>query len=133
MFQDSCVQSEEAMSPELAGGFYGHVGSPQILEENSKVLLCKFLDEVEGPGLHYCFLTAPFLFLHSLSFLRSNCLNLPFRIEERSRKCNEVHFLQTSNVDKERICTPTGFCSVSLSLKKKKKKKKTRCYVENIY
>ena len=76
-----------------------------------------------------------FFSLHSLPFLINNCLNLPCRIQERSRKWNEVYFLQTSNVDKERICTPTGFCSVSLSLKTNKQtnKKKKLCHVENKY
>ena len=36
--------------------------------------------------LHYCFLTALPLFLHSLSSLISNCLNLPFGIQGQSRK-----------------------------------------------
>ena len=45
--------------------------------------------------LHYCFLTAPPLFLHSLPSLISNCLNLPFGTQGRSRRLNEAKFLQT--------------------------------------
>ena len=38
------------------------------------------------PSLHYCFLTAFPLFLHSLTFLMSNSLNLPFETQGRSRR-----------------------------------------------
>ena len=37
-------------------------------------------------SLHYCFLTAPPLFLHSLPSLVGNCLNLPFRTLRKSRR-----------------------------------------------
>ena len=36
--------------------------------------------------LHYCFLTAPHLFLHSLPSLISNSLNLPFGTQGRSKR-----------------------------------------------
>ena len=36
--------------------------------------------------LHFCFLSAPPLFLHSLPSLISNCLNLSFRTQVRSRR-----------------------------------------------
>ena len=39
-------------------------------------------------SLHYCFLTAPPLFLYSLPSLVSNCLNLPFGTQGRSRGWN---------------------------------------------
>lgn len=50
-----------------------------FLQKNSKMLLHIFL--LEGPApfpmLSYCLLTASPLFRHSLTFLISNCLNLP--------------------------------------------------------
>ena len=36
-----------------------------------------------APLLHYCFLTVPPLFLHSLTSVISSCLNLPFGTQER--------------------------------------------------
>ena len=47
--------------------------------------------------LHCCFLTAPPLFLHSLPSLISNCLNLPFGTQGKSRWLNKAYFLQTGN------------------------------------
>ena len=47
--------------------------------------------------MHYCFLTAPPSFLHSPPSLISNCLNLPFGTQGRSRRLNEAYFLQTRN------------------------------------
>ena len=48
-------------------------------------------------SLHYCFLTSPPLFLHSLSSRINNCLNLPFGTHARSRRLKEAYFLQTKN------------------------------------
>ena len=44
-----------------------------------------------------CFLTAFPLFLHSLLPPISNCLNLPFGTQGRSRRVNKAFFLQTGN------------------------------------
>ena len=56
------------------------VGGPLLLQ-NSKVFCYVYSlrrNQDPAPQLHYCFLTAPLLFLSSLRFLVSNCLNLPF-------------------------------------------------------
>ena len=50
-----------------------------------------------APRLHYSFLTAPPLFLHSLPSLISNYLNLPLGTLGRSWRLNEAYFLQTRN------------------------------------
>ena len=51
-----------------------------------------------GKSLHFCFLTAPALFLCSLSSLISNRLNHPFGTHQKSRALNEAYILQTRNV-----------------------------------
>ena len=68
-------------------------------EELKHILLCRFLEEEPGtcPMLHYCFLISPPFFLQSLPSLISNCLNLPFGTQERSRRLNEDYFLQIRN------------------------------------
>ena len=48
-----------------------------------------------APRLHYCFLTAPSLFLPLLPSLIRKCLNLPFETKGRSRRLNEAYFLPT--------------------------------------
>ena len=55
------------------------------------------------PSLHYCFLTAPPLFLHSLPSLISNCLNLPFGAQGRSRRLNEAISYTQEMGDMEKI------------------------------
>ena len=47
-----------------------------------------------APSLHYCFLTAFPLFLHSLTPLISNCLNLPFGTQGRSRRLKPFSYKQ---------------------------------------
>ena len=49
--------------------------------------------------LYYGFLTFPPLYLHSLTSLISNCLNMPFGTQGRSRRLNGAYFLQTRNED----------------------------------
>ena len=44
--------------------------------------------------LHYYFLTASPLFLHSLSSLISNCLNMPFGTQGRSRRLKPFSYKQ---------------------------------------
>lgn len=73
--------------------------------------------------LYYGFLTFPPLYLHSLTSLISNCLNMPFGTQGRSRRLHGAYFLQTRNEDLgkgiETSCTqegPTGSCSISILL-----------------
>ena len=40
-------------------------------------------------------------FLHSLTFLISSCLDLPFFTQDSSRRLNKSHFLQKRNGDME--------------------------------
>ena len=80
-----------------------------VLQKNSKILSCIFLEKEPGPCpkagrffvlclfLRCCFLTAPPLRLHSLPSLISNCLNLPFGAQRRSWRLNETYFLRTRN------------------------------------
>ena len=54
---------------------------PLLPQKNSKVFCYVYSlrgNQDPAPQLHCCFLTAPLLFLSSLRFLVSNCLNLPF-------------------------------------------------------
>ena len=67
-----------------------------VLQKNSKILLCLFLEEEPGHCPKYVW-TAPPLFLYSLTFLISNCLNLPFGTQRRSWRLNEAYCLQTRN------------------------------------
>ena len=48
------------------------------------------------PRLHYCFLIVPFLSLQPLPYL-SNCLNLPFGTQGRSKRLHEAYFVQARN------------------------------------
>ena len=80
IFQEFCAQPEVTVL-HLGGGLsscrrtqrYCHVYS---FKRNQDFV----------PSLHYCFLTAPPLFLHSLPSLISNCLDRPFGTQRRSRR-----------------------------------------------
>ena len=61
-----------------------------------------------APRMHYCFLTAPPLLLYSLPSLISNCLNLPFGTQGRSRRLNESYFLQIRNGQHKKDLHPGG-------------------------
>lgn len=66
-------------------------------QKNSKILLCVFIrrNQDPAPRLYYYLLTAPPLFLYSFPSLISNCLNLPFGMQVRSRRLKKAYFLQT--------------------------------------
>ena len=68
-------------------------------ELKDELLYIYSLRRNQDPALspHYCFLTTPPLFLHSLPFLISNCLNLFFETQGRSGRLNEAYFIQTRN------------------------------------
>ena len=89
LFQEFCVQPEVTIL-HLGGG---------LSSCRTPIPLCLFLEEEPGPCpmLHYSFLISPPLFLHSLTSLISNCLNLPFATQGRSRRLNETYFPQTRN------------------------------------
>ena len=72
---------------------------PQFQQKSSRVLLCIFLEEESGPAprLPHCFQTAPSWSLHSPPSLISNCSNLSFGAQGKSRKLNEAYFLQIRN------------------------------------
>ena len=63
-----------------------HLLGVLVLQKNSKILLCIFLEEEPGPALslHCGLLTAPPWSLHPLPSLISNCMNLPFGTQGRS-------------------------------------------------
>ena len=68
-----------------------------------------------APWLHSFFIALPF-FLDSLTSLISNCLNLPFGTQKRSRRLKSFSYKQEMG-NMERICTqegPTGSCLVSV-------------------
>ena len=65
-------------------------------------------NQYPAPRLHYCFFTAPPLFLHPLPSLISNCSNLPFLTQGRSRRLNKAYFLQTRNRGHRKDLYPAG-------------------------
>ena len=96
-----------------------------VLHKNSKILLCIFLQENQNPAprMHYCILIDLPLFLHSLTSLIWNCLNLPFGTQWRSRGLNEAYFLQRRNgglgkafVPRRAPQGPAGFLFQSLKI-----------------
>ena len=91
VFQKSCAQPEVTIL-HLGGGLSSYRRTQRYCYIYS---LRRHQDP--APRLHYCFLTAPPLFLHSLPSLISNCLNLPFVTQWRSGRLNEAYFLQTRN------------------------------------
>ena len=78
--------------------FIFHLLGVLVLRKSSKILLCVSLrrNQDRAPRLHYCFSAAPPLSLHPLPSLISNCLNLPFGTQGRSRRPRHF-FLQTRN------------------------------------
>ena len=93
-----------------------------VLQKNSKMLLCVFLEGEPGP-----FPKAVLLFLdcsslssqHPLPSPTSHCLNLPFGTQGRSRRVNEAYFLKTRDEGHTKAFlpgSPTGPCSVSVPL-----------------
>ena len=90
------------------------VGALFPSEELKGILLCVSLEEDQDPApqLHYCFLTALPLFLHSLAFLISDWLNLSFGIQGRSGR--QKPFSYKENGDTERLLYPGGPCRVLL-------------------
>ena len=66
------------------------------------------------PRSHCCFLIVPTSFLHSLSSLNSNCLNLPFGTQGRSKSWNKTLFLQTRNGELGKDLYQGGFYRVLL-------------------
>ena len=80
MFQESCVQPEVTVH-HLGGGLSFCRGAQRHCYVYS---LRRKQDPAQG--LHCCFLTAPPLFLHSFPSLISNCLNMPFGTQGRSRR-----------------------------------------------
>ena len=89
MLQESCAQPEITIL-HLGGGL-------SSCRRNSKILFCISLEEEPGlcPKGALLFLTAPPLFLHCLPSPISNCLNLPFGNQGRSRRLSEAYLLET--------------------------------------
>ena len=83
-------------------------------------MLCVSLEaELDpAPRLYYCFLIAPPLSLHTLPFLISSCLNLPFGTQGRSWRLESIPFKKETKRKRAKASmprSPTGSCSVSLS------------------
>ena len=106
MFQESRVQPEFTILY-LEGG-------AEFQQKISKILLCISLEGDPGlcPILHSFFLTVSPLILHYLLSLVSNCLNLLFGTQGRSRRLKPYFPSSGEMGDTERVCTwedPTGF------------------------
>jgi len=56
------------------------------------IVMCTLLNEDPAPRLHYCFLATPPLTLHPLPSWISNCSNLCFETQERSRRLDSVPY-----------------------------------------
>ena len=89
----------------------------QHCSKGSQVPACLTFRRNQDPALlmRYWFLTVHPLFLHSLPSLISNCLNLPFGNQGRSRRLNPFSYKLEKGTWKG-FCTregPTGSCSVS--------------------
>ena len=67
--------------------------------------------------LHSCFLTAHSLFLHSFPSLISNCLNLPFGTQGKSRRLKPLSYRHEMG-DMERLSYPGGPDMALLSFKR---------------
>ena len=85
-----------------------------------------FAPEEPGPcpKAALLFLDCPSLASPFPPALISNCLNLPFGTQGRSRRLNDAYLLQTRNGDRERICTregPSGSCSILRRQRRKEK------------
>ena len=90
MFQESCVQPEVTIL-HLGGG-------PSSIEELKDTVMYIFSSRNQDPiSTLYHHLIVPPLFLYPLPSLISNCLNLPFGTQGRSRRLNEAYILQTRN------------------------------------
>ena len=91
MLQKSCAQPEVTI-------LHPGRGLSSYRRTQRYCYVCSFRRNQDPvPWLHYCFLTAPPLSLHSLPSLISNCLSLPFGTQGSSRRLNEAYFLQTRN------------------------------------
>ena len=64
---------------------------PQFLQKNSKILLCAFVEEEEGPCFisEVLFLDCSSLFPYSFPSLINGYLNLPFGTQGRSKRLKE--------------------------------------------
>ena len=88
VFQESCAQAEVTIL---------HLGwGLSSSRRTQRYCYVYSLRRNQDPArrLHYYFLTAPPLFLHSLLSEISNCLNLPFGTQGKSRRLNEADFLK---------------------------------------
>ena len=90
MLQESCVQSEVTIL-HLGGG-------SSSVEELKDIVMHISLSRNQDPvwRLYHHLIVSP-QFLYPLPSLISNCLNLPFGTQGRSRRLNEVYILQTRN------------------------------------
>ena len=111
VFQKSCAQLEVTIL-HLAGGLSS---CRRIQTYHYIYSLRRNQDPV--PLLHSCFLTAPPLFLHTLSFLIIDCLNLSFGTQESSEKLNEACFPQTKNVGHRKTLDSRGLHQVLFHFK----------------
>ena len=91
MLQESCAQPEVTI---LHLG--GDLSSYRRTQRYCYVYSLR-RNQDPAPWLHYYFLTASPFFLPSFLSLISNCLNLPFGTQGRSRRVNETCFLQIEN------------------------------------
>ena len=104
VLQESCVQSEVTI-------FYLG-GGPSSVEELKRHCYAYFFEQEPGlvSRLYHHLIVSP-LFLYFFSSLISNCLNLSFGTQGRSRRLNKAYILQYSRSVLQ-SCHPTESCSV---------------------
>lgn len=94
---------------------FSHLREFQFLQNNSKILLCVFIDGESGPCPKSA-LDAFSLFLHPLPSLINSCLPQPTGTQGSSWKLSEGCFLQSERGTQKGLVprSPTGSGSVSL-------------------
>ena len=95
----------------------GALGPVGELRDTYQVVLYPLRSQDPAQLLHYHFLTAFPLFLHSLTPLISNSLNLPFGTQGRCRRLKPFSYKQEMGTQKG-FCIredPAGSCSVSFT------------------
>ena len=98
VFQESCAQPEVTVVHPGGG-----LNSYRKTQRYCNVYPLRG-NQDPAPSLHYCFLTAFPLFLHSLTFLMSNSLNLPFETQGRSEKLKFFPYKQETGHRETFVC-----------------------------
>ena len=100
----ACAQPEVTIL-HLGGGLSSHRRTQRCVSDCHALLLRRNQDP--APLLHYCFLM-PFLCFCIPSHLMSNCLNLPFGTQGRSRRLKPFSYKQETRDTEKSFCTWGG-------------------------